>query len=169
MWLNAHLTSDASSSTIVRPLFIRAIGTGFGFVPLTFLAVASLTPAQRPAGTALFNLTRELGASIGTAWMSTMLDRGSKRNFTFITSHVDAFSAQAADQLQRLAHGPGARLAEPSQAALAILQQRIGAQALLRAFNGNFMSLALAFLCASVLILLMKRPKPTVTVDTNAH
>ncbi len=169
LWLNAHLTNDASMSTIVRPLFIRAIGTGFGFVPLTFLAVASLTPAQRPAGTALFNLTRELGASIGTAWMSTMLDRGSKRNFTFITSHVDAFSAQAADQLRQLAHGPGARLADPTQAALAILQQRISGQALLRAFNGNFMSLAIAFLLASGLILLMKRPKPSVVVDTNSH
>ena len=169
LWLNAHLTNDASLSTIVRPLFIRAIGTGFGFVPLTFLAVASLTPAQRPAGTALFNLTRELGASIGTAWMSTMLDRSSKRNFTFITSHVDAFSAQAADQLQQLAHGPGARLADPTTSALAILQQRISGQALLRAFNGNFMSLAIAFFLASGLILLMKRPQPSVVVDTNSH
>ena len=98
-----------------------------------------------------------------------MLDRNSKRSFNFITSHVDAYSAAVADQLRQLAHGPGARLADPTQAALAVLQQRIGAQALLRAFNSNFMALALAFLCASVLILVMKRPRPTVVVDTNSH
>ncbi len=70
LWLNAHLTADASMGNIVTPLFIRAVGTGFGFVPLTFLAVASLPASERPGGTALFNLTRELGASIGTAWMT---------------------------------------------------------------------------------------------------
>ncbi len=65
LWLNGHLTADAGIGNIVKPLFIRAIGTGFGFVPLTYLAVASLSPAQRPGGTALFNLTRELG---GVDW-----------------------------------------------------------------------------------------------------
>jgi DHA2 family multidrug resistance protein len=154
---------------IVMPLFVRAVGTGFGFVPLTFLAVASLPAAQRPAGTALFNLTRELGASIGTAWMSTMLDRQSKQNFTFITSHVDAYGALVAEQRNALEHGPGARLFDPHDAALAVLRQRIEGQALLRAFNGNFMMLAMAFLAASWLILLMRRPKAAGAPDASAH
>ena len=170
LWLNAHLTTDADLGVIVRPLFIRAIGTGFGFVPLTFLAVASLPPAQRPGGTALFNLTRELGASIGTAWMSTMLDRESKRSFNFLTSHVDAYSETVADQASLLAHGPGSRLFDPSNAALAVLKQRLDQQALLRAFNHNFLLLALTFLAASWLILLMRAPKPGGSVDTgDAH
>jgi DHA2 family multidrug resistance protein len=170
LWLNAHLTSDASMATIVHPLFIRAVGTGFGFVPLTFLAVASLPAAQRPGGTALFNLTRELGASIGTAWMSTMLVRETKRSFTAITSHVDAFNGAAADQLAQLQHGPGARLIDSTGAALAVLQQRIGQQALLRAFNKSFLLLALAFVAASWLIVLMRRPPAAAGVDTrSAH
>jgi DHA2 family multidrug resistance protein len=170
LWLNAHLTADADLNAIVKPLFIRAIGTGFGFVPLTFLAVASLPPAQRPGGTALFNLTRELGASIGTAWMSTMLDRETKRSFTFLTSHVDAYSSVVAEQAALLEKGPGARLFDPPDAALAVLKMRIGQQALLRAFNGSFLMLALAFAAASWLILVMRRPKPGGAVDTkSAH
>src|SRR5439155_10194893 len=131
LWMNGHLTADASMPAIVHPLFVRAIGTGFGFVPLTLLGVASLSPAQRPGGTALFNLTRELGASIGTAWMSTMLSRQVKQNFTFIISHVDAYGSLAAEQRTLLEHGPGARLFDPQGAALAVLNQRIGGQALL--------------------------------------
>ena len=57
LWLNAHLTAEVSLGQVAFPLFVRAIGTGFGFVPLTMLGVASLPPAQRPGGTALFNLT----------------------------------------------------------------------------------------------------------------
>ena len=164
LWMNSHLTGAADLHAIVRPLFVRAIGTGFGFVPLTILGVASLPPAQRPAGTALFNLTRELGASIGTAWMSTMLNRETIRGYTFITSHVTAASAQ--EQLAALQRGPGARLWNGSDAALAVLQQRIAGQALLRAFNRNFMLLAVLFAAASWLIILMRRPK--VAVETSA-
>ncbi|WP_394821534.1 DHA2 family efflux MFS transporter permease subunit [Pendulispora albinea] len=160
LWLNAHLTPSADTAAIVTPLFIRAVGTGIGFVPLTFLAVASLPPAQRPGGTALFNLTRELGASIGTAWMSTMLDRESKRSFTFLTSHVDAYGAAAAEQLAALQRGPGARLFDPEHGALAVLKLRIAQQALLKAFNSSFLLLAIAFLSASWLILVMRRPGP---------
>jgi DHA2 family multidrug resistance protein len=169
LWLNAHLTAEVTMGQVAIPLFVRAIGTGFGFVPLTMLGVASLPPAQRPGGTALFNLTRELGASIGTAWMSTMLVRQAKQNFTFITSHVDAYGALVAQQRALIEHGPGARLFDPQGAALAVLNQRIGAQSLLRAFNNSFLLLAFAFLAASWVIVLMRRPQRGGAVDVSAH
>jgi MFS transporter, DHA2 family, multidrug resistance protein len=170
LWLNAHLTADAGIANIVKPLFIRAIGTGFGFVPLTFLAVASLSPAQRPGGTALFNLTRELGASIGTAWMSTLLDRETMRSYTFITSHVDAFNGLLHEQAATLQRGPATRLFDPEAGALAVLKQRIAGQALLSAFNKCFLVLAFAFLGASWLILAMRRPVPSAAIDAkSAH
>jgi DHA2 family multidrug resistance protein len=168
LWLNAHLTGAADLHAIVQPLFVRAVGTGFGFVPLTILAVAALPAAQRPAGTALFNLTRELGASIGTAWMSTMLDRETHRAFTAITSHVTTATATANEQLALLTHGPGAQLWDPADGALAVLQQRIAGQALLRAFNHNFLLLALLFAGASWLIALMRRPQASAAVDSKA-
>jgi DHA2 family multidrug resistance protein len=169
LWLNAHLTAEVTTGQVALPLFVRAIGTGFGFIPLTVLGVASLPPAQRPGGTALFNLTRELGASIGTAWMSTTLARQVKQNFTFITSHVDAYGTLVAEQRALLEHGPGARLFDPQGAALAVLNQRIGAQALLRAFNNTFLLLGFAFLAASWVIVLMRRPRRGAPVDAGAH
>jgi DHA2 family multidrug resistance protein len=169
LWLNAHLTAEVTTGQVALPLFVRAIGTGFGFIPLTVLGVASLPPSQRPGGTALFNLTRELGASIGTAWMSTALARQVKQNFTFITSHVDAYGPLVAEQRALLEHGPGARLFDPQGGALALLNQRIGAQALLRAFNSTFLLLGLAFLAASWVIVLMRRPQRGSAVDAGAH
>jgi DHA2 family multidrug resistance protein len=169
LWMNAHLTATADMHAIVRPLFIRAIGTGFGFVPLTILGVASLPPSQRPGGTALFNLTRELGASIGTAWMSTMLDRETHRSFTFLTSHVTTGAAATAEQLAALQRGPGTQLWDASGGALAILNQRIAGQALLRAFNHNFLLLALAFAGASWLIVIMRRPQGPAVDAGAAH
>lgn len=167
LWLNGHLTDDASLPVIVKPLLIRGIGTGFGFVPLTLLGVASLPPSQRPGGTALFNLTRELGASIGAASMSTMLDRESKRAFSTMTSHVDVYSPTFAEQAATLRSGPGSRVLDPDTGVLAVLHQRVAGQALLSAFNHCFLLLAFAFLGASWLILFMRRP-PARGVDTSA-
>ena len=169
LWLNAHLTADATLGDVVEPLFVRAIGTGCGFVPLTFLAVAALPPHQRPGGTALFNLTRELGASVGTAWMSTMLDRQARQNFTFITSHVDAYSPLVVERRVLLEQGAGARLFEPGDATLAVLKARISEQALLCAFNSNFLLLAFAFLAATGLIVFMRRPIAGDAVDAGGH
>jgi MFS transporter, DHA2 family, multidrug resistance protein len=167
LWLNAHLTADADMKSIAFPLFVRAIGTGFGFVPLTILGVSALSPAQRPGGTALFNLTRELGASIGTAWMSTTLDRETKHAYAAITSHVDAGSIPLRTQLAQLVHGPGARLHDAHDAAIAVISHRIDAQALLTGFNHGFMLLACAFLFGSIAVVFMKRP-PAKKIDTSA-
>jgi MFS transporter, DHA2 family, multidrug resistance protein len=156
LWMNAHLTATATLGDIVVPLFIRGIGIGFGFVPLTFVAVAALPLERRPAGTALFNLTRELGASIGTAWMATTLDRLAKENFTFITSHVDAYSAIVSERRASLEQGAAGRVLDASAGALAVIRERIGAQALLCAFNSTFMMLALAFLCATSLVFFIR-------------
>jgi DHA2 family multidrug resistance protein len=168
LWLNAHLTADSDMHALVRPLFVRAIGTGFGFVPLTLLGVASLPPAQRPGGTALFNLTRELGASIGAASMSTMLDRSQKHAFTAMTSHVDAASGVLAEQLAVLQNGPGARLGDPQAGALGVLHARIAGQALVSAFNHCFLVLALAFLAVSWSTIFMRRPPARGAVDASA-
>ena len=53
-------------------------GLAFLFVPLSMVALSDLPLAQRGNATGLFNLTRELGGSMGTAYMSVALDRSTK-------------------------------------------------------------------------------------------
>jgi DHA2 family multidrug resistance protein len=158
LWLNAHLTQAADSGAIAFPLFVRAVGTGFGFVPLTMLAVSSLSAEQRPAGTALFNLTRELGASIGTAWMSTTLVRGTQQAAGTIAAHVSPGDPAVREQLSQLAAGPGAWLPDAHGAALGVIGHRLDEQALLVAFNRGFLVLAFAFAVGALAIVFMKRP-----------
>jgi MFS transporter, DHA2 family, multidrug resistance protein len=159
LWMNGHLTPFADTRALVWPVFVRALGTGFGFVPLTFLAVQSLPESKRPAGTALFNVTRELGASVGTAAMSTLLDRRTKEFFTSITSHVDVYSPVTQEQLAAMREGPGSHLVSPDAGSLALLQARITTQALLRSFNEAFLTLAFAVGVGTLLIFLIRRPK----------
>jgi MFS transporter, DHA2 family, multidrug resistance protein len=116
--------------------------------------------AQRGNASGLFNMTRELGGSIGTAWMSTMLDRTSRQYTSDLASHVDAGSAGA--DLSALQHGTFASAFDPQGSALSVLGLRVSSQALIRAFNDGFVTLALVFAAAFALIFLLRKSDPTV-------
>jgi DHA2 family multidrug resistance protein len=160
LWMNGHLTQLADTHTMTMPIFVRACSLAFCFVPLSVVALSGLRADQRGNATGLFNMTRELGGSIGTAWMSTMLDRSSKQVAADLAGHVDAVSA--APDVAGLQHGAFASGFDPQGGALSILGLRISSQALVRAFNEGFVTLALLFLLSLVLVFLLRKPDPQV-------
>jgi MFS transporter, DHA2 family, multidrug resistance protein len=169
LWTNGHLTTRVDEITLIAPVFIRACSLGFIFVPLSVMALSNLRPEQRGNAAGLFNLTRELGGSIGTAWMSSALSRTTKANATAITSHVDVYGQVAQEQFAQLKAFMAAKgVLDPTAAAYGMLGQRINAQALVRAFNANFLILAVLFVCALGLVALLQKADPKVKVE-GAH
>src|SRR5262249_49897608 len=72
-YLASNLTSEAGFWNLVLPNMVRSAGLGFIFIPVTVLALSNVAPARRGNATGLFNLTRELGGSMGTALMGSLL------------------------------------------------------------------------------------------------
>ncbi|MBF5042222.1 DHA2 family efflux MFS transporter permease subunit [Aggregicoccus sp. 17bor-14] len=168
LWTNAHLTAQSSNLQMMAPIFIRACGLGFLFVPLSVFALSGLPAHQRGNGAGLYNLTRELGGSIGTAWMSSALDRRTKLYHLSLGEHVDAFNQYAQEQLRMLQGAFTGRVADPFSAALQVLNQKVSAQSLIRAFNDNFEVLTFLFALSLVLIFMLKKPVPGVKIE-GAH
>jgi DHA2 family multidrug resistance protein len=168
LWTNAHLQNLADEHAMVMPIFIRSLGLGFIFVPLSVVALSDLPPDKRGNAAGLFNLTRELGGSIGTAYMSFQLDRHSKAYSAYLSEHVTAWSANTLDQLQTMSGQVVGRVPDAQNAALLGLANRLGLQALVRAFNDGFMELAFIFLLGILLTLLMRKPRPDVAAGS-AH
>jgi MFS transporter, DHA2 family, multidrug resistance protein len=169
LWLNAHLTSQADGRAMVMPIFVRAAALSLCFVPLSVAALSSLSPRQRGNGAGLFNLTRELGGSIGAAWMSTQLDTNFKQNVSDLARHVDIYNPILMEQLSGAQRGPLAGLFNPQSGALGMIQGRITVQALIKAFNQGFYSLAVLFVLAFFLVFLLKKPKPGILPGGAAH
>jgi DHA2 family multidrug resistance protein len=168
LWLNAELSQLADTRAMLMPVFVRACGLGFIFAPLNVSALSDL-PAQRRGNAAgLFNLTRELGGSIGTAWMSTMLDRHVKAHYTALASNVSIYDPTTMQQLAQI-QGSVGMVPDASGTALTIMGLRISTQALVRAFNQGFLQLAVVFAFSMVLILLLRRPKVGAAPPKEAH
>lgn len=164
--LNANLTPAADSFTMTMPIFIRAVALSFCFVPLTVVALSGLPPRERGSATGLFNATRELGGSIGTAWMSSRLAANAKVHYTYVASHVDAYGSVAQEQLRTMQGGFTGRVADPVAASYGAMSGRMNLQALSMAFSDGFSTLAALFTISLVVVFFLA--KPQASVDTSA-
>jgi DHA2 family multidrug resistance protein len=60
------------------------------FVPLSTVTVATLPPDQRTDGAGLFNLSRNIGSSVGISVVTSLLTQNTQANQTDIVQHVTA-------------------------------------------------------------------------------
>ena len=58
-------TPDVSQTTIIVIGVIQGVGLGFLFVPLSAVTLSTLPPEQRTEGAGIYNLSRNIGSSVG--------------------------------------------------------------------------------------------------------
>ncbi|MHB8147585.1 MAG: DHA2 family efflux MFS transporter permease subunit [Vulcanimicrobiaceae bacterium] len=69
------VTTNSSFATFVQPLFIGGLGFGMIFVPLSVIVLSSVHGIDTQKATSLLSLCQQLGGSIATATLVTLLDR----------------------------------------------------------------------------------------------
>ena len=159
LWMNAHLTNQAGFWDLTRPMFIRAISMGFMFIPLSMLALSDLPHAQRGNATGLFNLTRELGGSIGTAWMGLLVDRGTKIHGSYLREAIYPSNPLVQETAGALQGSLGAQTFQRELVAESVLELKVRLQALVLSFNDGFKLATFVFLGCFVLTVFLKRPR----------
>jgi len=164
-----NLTGLAGFSDLVRPQIFRAIGLSFIFIPVSVMALSDLSGDQRGNATGLFNLTRELGGSIGTAWMGMVVTDGIKVHGSALGAHVTVFNPAVQEQLRLLAGNVGTRATSGQLVPEAILQLRVVSQAMVLSFEDGFRLAGIAILLGLIAVAVMKRPKAGVAVSPAAH
>ncbi len=73
-------TPDVSQWTLVSVGFVQGAGLGFLFVPLTTIAFATLPAQMRGEGTGLYNLSRNIGSSVGISVVSALITENTQVN-----------------------------------------------------------------------------------------
>ncbi|HEY0253346.1 MAG TPA: MFS transporter, partial [Kofleriaceae bacterium] len=160
-YIGAQLTSQAGFHDLVMPQLVRAVGLAFIFIPVSVASLSNLSARERGNATGLFNLTRELGGSLGTAWMGKVVADGVVRHGAAIGSHVTIYDFATQDRIAQLqaAHLPST----------AILAQQVGNQALVMSFDDGFRLAMIAILVGLGLVLMLKKPPKGVAAPADAH
>ncbi len=157
MWMNTHLGSTAGPDELRPPLFIRYFSFAFIFIPLSLVTLSDLPAARRGNGSGLLNLIREVGGTIGTAWISTTLDTRQRLHFVHLSEHVSLYDPLVIEELRSMRVIPGARTIDPQAASVLLLHLRVAQQALVRAFDDAFLLVAVGFACSLFLVVFLKR------------
>ena len=159
MWQMSRITLDSGTGDLFWPLVLRGVGLGLIFVPLTSASMAELSVRQLAQGTGLYNLTRQLGGSLGIALMATLLSRFTATRHAILTEHVGAIDIAGQARIDMIVNGLMARGMNPlmaKQQALFILDRQISAQASVLAFSKIYLLNGIILLGALPLLLLWK-------------
>jgi DHA2 family multidrug resistance protein len=146
-------------SSVIWPSVVNGIAISFIFVPLTTTTMSQLGQAQIGNASGLYNLMRNLGGSIGIAFVTTMLARGAQAHQALMVGHLTptdpAFAQRFAAAKNLLSHH--ADPATATQQAYAAVYSLLDQQAHLWAFVDNFFLFSLLALAGIPLIFLFKR------------
>ncbi len=159
-YVASHLTSQADFTDLVLPNLIRSLGLGFVFIPVSIVALSDLPIATRGNATGLFNLTRELGGSLGTAWMGKVVADGIATHSAQLGVHVSQFDTATQEQWAALVH----RGLDP----VAMLASRVTLQSMVMSFEDGFRLTTIAIGLGIVMVAVLKRP-PKAPAPAGAH
>ena len=132
------------------------------FVPLTTVAMATISRERMGYATSLFNLMRNIGGSVGIAITGTMLQRQRQVLGTQFGENITAFDPTTQSMFAQIRNGmmaAGADVATATQRAYIILHGMLLQQASMVSFIMLFRLLGVVFIALIPLIFIMKRPK----------
>jgi DHA2 family multidrug resistance protein len=146
----------------VRARMLQAFGLAFLFIPINVAAFAYVPKEKSNMGTGIINLARNIGASVGIATVTTMLDRRTQFHMARLTERVNDFSAAYHNLLngtQTKLVAAGSTIAQASAQAHAMIYGTIQRQAAMLAFIDNFKMLGVVFFSIIPILLLMRKPR----------
>jgi DHA2 family multidrug resistance protein len=157
-------TPAVSQFTVIYVGVVQGTGLGFIFVPLSTATLSTLAPEDRAECAGLYNLSRNIGSSIGISVVNALLTRNTQVNHAEIAGNVTAFN-------RALTNPPIEKFWSPFTAAgSAALDSVATQQAQIIAYVDDYKLLMLATLAAIPLLLVFKRaPRrpadPALTVE----
>jgi MFS transporter, DHA2 family, multidrug resistance protein len=157
-----NITLEMSSAYAARLRFFQACGLGFLFIPIQTLAYTDVPMERNNEVAGLTNLARNIGGSVGTALVTTLLARQAQRHQTYLGAHISGSEGVYRNSIEGLSHRLLAGGFSPAQANAAAMQQiyrQMGLQANLLSYIDIIRLFAYAAMCMVPLVFLMKKVK----------
>jgi DHA2 family multidrug resistance protein len=154
----ATINPDTGAGDLFWPLVFRGLGSVMMFLPLSIATLGSLPKHEVPAASGFYNLTRQLGGSLGVAILTTLLARREAVSRAVLVENITPYRDAALQRFNELAaffQSRGADLATAQQKALASLDQIVTGQVSVRAFAELFGLVGIAFIVTLPLLILL--------------
>lgn len=162
-FFTSHLDSDFAGPQFYIPLIIRALGQPLIMVPLSAVSTAGMAKGRESgSASALFNMMRNIGGSIGIAGLSTLLSVRERFHSARIGESVTIYSGAMRERLQQSAAFFMSQGSDPYSAnmrAIGTIGGAVRRQAFLLAYSDCFLALGCVLLSSAIALFFMKKAR----------
>jgi DHA2 family multidrug resistance protein len=158
----SHLSLSAGGKSMVSDWMISRVGTAFLFVPINVMAFYFVPKGKMNNASGLINLARNIGASTGISFVTTMLDRRAQFHQDVLSGNLRSTNPHLRQALWRITHMMMTREPDAVHATMqahGMVYQELQRQAMMLSFVDNFRTMAIICVCVIPLMLMMKGRK----------
>jgi DHA2 family multidrug resistance protein len=162
LWNMSHLNTDISFGVAARARMFQALGLPFMFVPITAVAYVGLKPEESNQASAIMNVMRNLGGSIGISMVQTLTAQRQQfhqARYVETLNPLNPNYTQATDQIAQSLQAFGQSAADAPGQAIGKLYGSLIQQSSMLSYIDAFHTLMIMTLCGLPLLLLMQGPK----------
>jgi DHA2 family multidrug resistance protein len=160
-FMNSYLTHDWAIQQLRWTQLVRAAGQPFIITPLSSLAAGSLPAREQGAGSAIFNIMRNLGGSFGIAVLSTFVTIREHFHFSIVGDRLTQNSLRTAELVgqftkalaRKTPDGPAVTHAR----ALAEMAATVRIEAFVMAYSDCFFVIGVSLLLCVLLLFIVPK------------
>jgi MFS transporter, DHA2 family, multidrug resistance protein len=131
------------SASLLR--LVQVFGLGFLFVPINLTAFIGIAPEKSGSVAGLINFMRNIGSSVGTSMVTTLIERRSQVHQNYLVAHITRGTPSLENQIMGLASrlaASGMNAERAASQAYAVIFNTMIAQATTLAYVDTFLILA---------------------------
>ena len=157
MMINFNLHVDFFS--VAWPRVVMGIGLGMLFIPLMSMAFTTIHKEEMPNATSVFNLLRNLGGSIGVAFVTTVLSRRAQFHQFRFSEQLNPYDPGYQIALHNAMNALKMKLgAATDLSANGLIYRELMRHASLSSYNDAFYICAVLMICVLPLVYFLKKP-----------
>ena len=168
--INGYLDPDFGMDQFRFSNIIRALGQPLIFVPLLSMSTEGIPPSEAGSASAVFNMGRNIGGSIGIAMLSTIVTQREHLHSVhlgeFVTVYSPAVAARIAEY-EQLFESKGIDAGTAHSYALAALNHQVQANAYIMAYSDAFLCIGWTLFLAIFALFFL--PKPSGGMPSGGH
>ncbi|GGE79200.1 DHA2 family efflux MFS transporter permease subunit [Massilia psychrophila] len=171
--MNSHMDATTGYDQLLWSQVVRALGVPFIMLTLSNFAMQGISQNNMSSASSLFNMTRNLGGSVGIALLATALTNRehfhSARLGESISSYAGA-TQQRLDQMTQVFVASGVDPVTAANQALAALDRIVRRESYIMAYNDAFVIMGFVLIgCIGVLWFANKVKSPSGASGAGAH
>jgi DHA2 family multidrug resistance protein len=173
-YLNSQLSFLTEHSFIMTSLYLRGLGMGMIFTPLSSYSLATIPRDKMAQASGITNTVRQVGGSFGVALLSTMLT--SRVNYHVqifggaIQSNTQTFKNTVSGLATYIQNNAGSSASIATKQSQSLVMSHVSTQAFIQGINDDFLIAAgITALCFIPIIFMRKKKKAAVPQEAVAH